>query len=179
MQKKKIFIEIAVPQQIKKRVMQKIALWAYLPIKWTKEENLHITVSFVGYVDESVVPDICFKVKETVAKIESFEINFDRIELAPNAENPKSVSLIGKPLKELGELNKKIEEALEMHPQKHKQFSPHITLGRIRKNKWDELKEKPSIEEKCNISMTAEAVLVMESQGEEGSYSVLEQCELA
>ncbi|HPN54470.1 MAG TPA: RNA 2',3'-cyclic phosphodiesterase [Candidatus Moranbacteria bacterium] len=178
MQKKKIFIEIAVPQQIKKRIMQKIAPWADLPIKWVKEESLHITVSFVGYVDESVVPDICFKVKETVAKIESFEITFDRIGLAPDAENPKSIALIGKPLKELGELNEKIEEALDMYPQKHKQFSPHVTLGRIKKLKWDELSKKPLIEEKCNIGMTAEAVLVMESRGGEGSYSVLEQCNL-
>jgi len=179
MQKKKIFIEIAVPQQIKKRIMQKIAPWTDLPIKWVKEESLHITVSFVGYVDESVVPDICIKVKETTSQLESFEINFDRIELVPDNENPRSISLTGGPIEELGKLNEAIEEALGMHPQKHKQFSPHITLGRIRKNKWDELKEKPSIEEKCNISMTAEAVLVMESQGEEGSYSVLEQCELA
>ena len=179
MQKKKIFIEIAVPRQIKKRIMQKIAPWADLPIKWVKEESLHITVSFVGYVDESVVPDICIKVKETVAKIESFEINFDRIELAPNAENPRSVSLLGGPIEELGKLNEAIEEALGMHPQKHKQFSPHITLGRIRKIKWDELTEKPAIKEKFNVAMTADSIFVMESKGGGAEYSVLEQCELA
>ena len=178
MQKKKIFIEIPVPDQVQKILAQKIARWSDLPVKWIKRDNLHITVSFLGYVDESVVPDICLKAKEAAAQIESFEIVFDQIRLMPDAENSKSITLTGQPSKELGGLNEAIEEALEMHPQKHNQFAPHITLGRIRKLKWDELKEKPVIEEKCNIGITADAVLVIESQGGEGAYSILERCEL-
>lgn len=178
MQKKKIFIEIPVPDQVKKILAQKIVKWSDLPVKWAKKESLHITVSFVGYVDESVVPDICLKVKETASQFESFEIIFDRIELAPNAENPRLISLSGGPIEELGKLNETIEEALGMHPQKHKQFAPHITLGRIRKLKWDEIPEKPVIEEKISVTMTADAVLVMESKGGGAEYSALEQCEL-
>ena len=178
MQKKKIFIEIAIPKEMKKRLIQKNKQWSGLPVKWVKEGNLHITVSFIGYVDESVIPDICQKVNEAVNSFESFEIIFNRIELGPSAADPKMIWLSGEPSPDLGRLNELIEEALGMHPQKHKEFHPHVTLGRIRKLKWDELSEKPAINEKINLAMTVDSVSVMESKGGGAEYNVLEECGL-
>lgn len=179
MQKKKIFVEINVPYQLRKRLAQTIAKWPDLPIKWMKEENLHITVAFVGYVDESVIPEICDKVGEALENFESFDLEFDRIELGPDKEDPKMVWLTGKPCKELGMLNEEVERALGMRPTAHKEFSPHITLGRIRKIKWDELSEKPEILEKTNVSMTVDNVSIMESKGGGAEYVSLEECSLA
>ena len=179
MQKKKIFIEISVPNQLRRRLVQKTAEWSELPIKWMKEENLHLTVSFIGYVDESVVPEICQKINETVNNFESFEISFDKIELGPDAENPKMVWLSGEANLELGKLNEMIEQALGMRPQEHKEYRPHITLGRIRKLKWDELSEKPNISEKINVAMAVDSVSVMESRGGGAEYVSLEECGLA
>ena len=179
MQKKKIFIEINVPNQLRRRLAQKIAQWPDLPIKWMKEENLHITVAFVGYVDESVIPGICQKVNEAVENFESFELEFDRIELGPNLNDPRMIWLTGEPNVELGMLNEEIERALGMRGQAHKEFRPHITLGRIRKLKWDELVEKPEISEKLNVSMTVDSVSVMESKGGGAEYVSLEECPLA
>ena len=176
MQKKKIFIEIAVPDQLRRRLVQKTAEWSEFPIKWLKEDNLHITVAFVGYVDESVIPDICRKINEAVNNFESFEIIFDKIEFGPDTENPKTVWLSGEPNSELGKLNEVVEQALNMRPQEHKEYRPHITLGRIRKLKWDELSEKPIINEKYNVTMTVDAVSVMESKGGGAEYNVLEEC---
>jgi 2'-5' RNA ligase len=178
MQKKKIFIEIAVPDQLKRRLAQKTTEWSDLPIKWVKENNLHITVAFVGYVDESVIPDICRKINEAVNDLESFEITFNKIGLGPNIEDPKMIWLSGEPNSELGKLNETIEEALGMHPQKHKHFCPHVTLGRIRKLKWDKLPEKPVIDEKVNLAMAVESVSVMESKGGDSGYDTLEECML-
>lgn len=178
MQKKKIFIEIEIPSQIKRRLAQKIAPWSELPIKWMKEENLHLTVAFIGYVDESVVPEICAKVAAAVSQLEIFDLEFDRIELGPDPENPRLLWLTGKPLVELGKLNEVVEEALGMRPEKHGEYSPHLTLGRIRKLKWDELPEKPQINEKIQLAMSVEYVSVMESKGGGDEYVALEQCPL-
>lgn len=178
MKKKKIFIEIAIPEGIKRSLMKKTAKWENLPVKWMKKENLHITLSFIGYVDESVIPDICRRVGDSVKNIESFEINFDGIELGPDRENPKIIWANGKESLELGKLNEAVEKALNMYPQKHKEYRPHITLGRIRKLKWDEMAKKPIIDEKINIAMTVENVLIMESKGGTEEYVVLEECVL-
>ena len=179
MQKKKIFIEIDVPNSLRKRLVQKIADWSELPIKWMKEENFHITVSFVGYVDESVIPEICEKVSDAVADFESFELEFDRIELGPDPKDPKMVRLTGNPCVELGMLNEEVERALGMRGTAHKEFRPNITLGRIRKLKWDELAEKPEISEKLHVSMSVDSVSIMESKGGGAEYVSLEECPLA
>jgi 2'-5' RNA ligase len=179
MLKKKIFIEVNVPSQMRRRLAQKVAQWAELPVKWLKEESLHITVSFIGYVDESVIPDICQKVNEVVKDFESFEIIFEHIELGPDAINPRIVQLTGAPRAELGKLSEVIEQALGMRPTEHKEFRPHITLGRIRKLKWDELLEKPAIHEKFNVAMTVDSVVIMESKGGGAEYVALEECPLA
>lgn len=179
MRKKKIFIEISLPKEIKKRLIQKTRQWSDLPIKWVKENNLHMTISFIGYVDESIIPEICQKVNKAVNNFESFEIAFNKIELGPDTENPKIIWLNGEPSIELGRLNEAVEEVLGMHPQEHKQFCPHVTLGRIRKIKWDELPEKPVINEKVNLAMTVDFVFVVESKGGENEYNVLEECALA
>lgn len=178
MQKKKIFIEISVPSQFKKRLMQKTADWQELPIKWLKPESLHITVCFVGYVDESVIPEICDKVCQAVESFESFELDFDSIELGPNTGDPKMVWLTGQPNVELGMLNETIERALGMQAKAHKEFRPHITLGRIRKLKWDELEETPKIAEKLHMAMSVDSVHVMESKGGGAEYVTLEECPL-
>lgn len=179
MQKKKIFVEINVLGQLQRRLSQVIAKWSDLPIKWMKQENMHITVAFVGYVDESMIPEICEKVSEAVENFPSFDLEFDRIELGPDLLDPKTVWLTGQPCKELGMLNEEIERALGMRPTAHKQFRPHITLGRIRKIKWDELAEKPEISEKLIVSMTVDSVSIMESKGGGAEFVSLEECPLA
>ncbi|KKP97422.1 MAG: 2'-5' RNA ligase [Candidatus Moranbacteria bacterium GW2011_GWE1_36_7] len=178
MQKKKIFIEIQIPGQLKRRLAQIVAKWSDLPIKWMKEENLHITVAFVGYVDESVLPDICEKVSEAVEEFEAFDLEFSSVELGPEKDDPKMVWLTGEPSVELGMLNEVVERALGMRPTSHKEFRPHITLGRIRKLKWDELVEQPEISEKLNVSMTVDSVSIMESKGGGAEYVSLEECPL-
>lgn len=178
MQKKKIFIEINVPSQMRKRLIQIVSKWQNLPVKWLKSESLHITVAFVGYVDESVIPDICDKVNTAVAGFESFDLDFSKIELGPNENDPKMIWLTGEPNVELGMLNEHIERILGMRPTAHKEFRPHITLGKIRKLKWDEMENIPQIAEKIRLSMTVDSVAVMESKGGAGEYTLLEECPL-
>jgi len=178
MQKKKIFIEIGVPDQVRKRLTKKVAPWVDLPVKWSKEEGLHVTVVFVGFVDESVVPDICEKVSMACQKMESFDLNFDKILLSPDPQNPRIVSFIGPASERLKQLNGLVEEALGTHKQDRKEFRPHITLGRIRKLKWDELDPTPGIEEKYSAVISVDSVSVMESKGGGAEYVLLEECPL-
>jgi 2'-5' RNA ligase len=179
MQKKKIFVEVTISDQIKRRISQKIAKWQTLPVKWTKENNFHLTIAFVGYVDESVIPDICENVAAAVENIDSFDIIFDKIELGPDAENARMVWLSGEPNEQLRFLNEEVEKSLGMFSQSHKIFSPHITLGKIRKNAWDAMLEKPIIEENVSIIVPIDSVDVMESKGGGAEYQLLEECPLA
>lgn len=181
MHKRKIFIEIDVPESVKKRLVSRTEKWQDLPVKWSKKENLHITLLFLGYVDESVLPEICQKVSEAVSKIESFDIEFEKIEIGPSAEKPQMVWFSGEASQELKRLHETVERELDMFTIEKKAFRPHITLGKIRKKKWEGLSEKPEINESFKVTMTVESVSIMESRGEEGGmeYHVIENCPLA
>ena len=179
MQKKKIFIEIALPGQVKRKLLQKVERWQNLPVKWMKEDSMHVAVAFVGYVDESVVPEICAKVSEAVAVLESFDMEIDTIGLGPDANDPKMIWATGKPNQQLKALNEAVEKSLGMFIESHKQFSPHITLGRIRKLKWESLQEKPAISEAYKFFVPVDSVVVMESKGGGEEYVMLEECSLA
>ena len=179
MQKKKIFIEVQLPGQVKKRLSRKIEQWAELPVKWSKEENFHLAISFVGYVDESMLPEICAKVSSATESVEAFDLQLDNIKFSPNELDPQTVVLTGQSSEELGALHCAIQQALGMKTQQYKHFRPVITLGKIRSQQWEELAEKPIINEKVSVVVPIDFVSVMESKGGGAEYFSLEDCPLS
>ena len=50
--KHRIFIAINLPEDIRKKLSEFPAKWPELPVRWTKKENIHITLVFLGYLSE-------------------------------------------------------------------------------------------------------------------------------
>ena len=178
--KRKIFISINIPEKVKARLTTATQKWTDLPVKWTKEANLHITLLFLGYVDEQSLTEICQKVRDAVEKEDIFDIEFDKIDLFPSTEDPKMIALTGPASKILLNLNEKLEKALDIFTSAKKSFRPHITLGRGRKYKWEALENKPSLSENYPLVLTAESIDVMASDFGDGNseYTVIESCPL-
>lgn len=178
---RRIFIGIDLPQKVKKRLYQRIEKWQELPVKWSREENFHITLSFLGYLYDDVILDVCNKVRNVSNNSDSFDINLEQIELGPDLENPNMVWLIGEANENLKHLQENLEKELGIFQSEKKAFRPHMTLGRIRKTKWEALPEKPIISEKFSVSIPVENIEVLESRFEDGKrkYIVLENCPLA
>ena len=55
-------------------------------IKWTRLENLHITLSFVGDVKDEELLDICKAVEDSASRHKSFSLNFDEISFGPDGD---------------------------------------------------------------------------------------------
>lgn len=178
--KNKIFISINIPSKVKKRLFLAIEKWQELPVKWEKEADLHITLVYLGFTDEEVVLEICEKVKKACEDVDIFDIRFDQIELFPSAEEPKVIALTGEPSEELKNLVNAIEKELGISTSPKKSFRPHITLGRVKKHKWETLEDKPLILEKFPLTVDANSVDVMTSQfsSKENRYSILDSCPL-
>ena len=178
--KRKIFISLNIPEKARKRLVLKTEKWHSLPVKWTKAQNLHLTLEFLGFVDENSLIEICKKVSQAAVKNNIFDIEFDAIELFPSATEPRAVALVGEPNEELKNLINDIEKELKLSTTPKKSFRPHITLGRIRKNKWQELETQPEISEKFSLNIEAEVVDIMASDFdcEEGEYAIIESCPL-
>ncbi|MDP1884418.1 MAG: RNA 2',3'-cyclic phosphodiesterase [Candidatus Moranbacteria bacterium] len=178
--KRKIFISINLPSRTKKRLIKATEGWQDLPVKWSKEENLHITLLFLGFVDDDSTYEVCEKVLKIARTEDIFDVEFDSIGLGPDAENPRMVWVTGRASAELKSLVEKLEKELGIFTSSKKEFRPHITLGKIRKNKWDELVEKPSIQKDFPLLVTVESADVMASnfEGDGMEYTVIESCEL-
>lgn len=175
---RRVFIAIEIPEPVKKRLMQKIEKWAELPVRWGRIENLHITLAFLGYIDDEEIPGICESVNDAVKNFESFEIYLNQIIIGPSANQPRMIWAAGEKSEELKILVEEIEKSLGTFRREKKNFSPHATLGRIMRGKWDKLSEKPEINEKINFVIPVDKVEILESVFEEGKrkYLLLESC---
>lgn len=178
---RKVFIAVNLPQAVKKRLNQKIEKWRDLPVKWTAENNLHITLAFLGYLEDEKIPEVCSAVRQASENLQSFEILLNKIILGPNASQAKMIWTTGEPSRELKKLQEEIEKELGIFTSEKKEFSPHVNMGRIRHEKWIELPEVPMIEEKINFIIPVESVEILESVTEGGKrkYLLLENCQLA
>jgi 2'-5' RNA ligase len=196
---RRIFIAINLPEQIKKELSSLREKWPELPCRWTKKENLHITLIFLGYVKDEELPEILEVVKTTASKNKPFLINLKRICYGPphqskhgtgQATDKKPARMVwaeGEKSIEMAKLQTDLENALQGGTLDFKKetraFAPHITLGRLKL--WEfrqmEPEEKPEISEEISLNFEVSSIEIMESklkpQGPD--YFALESMELA
>jgi RNA 2',3'-cyclic 3'-phosphodiesterase len=178
--KRKIFISISIPEKIRKKLVKTTEIWQNLPVKWVKEQNLHLTLSFLGFIGDDLIEEICFKVRSATAKAEVFDLEFTEIVLAPRKEDPRMIWLTGKVSEELRILQENVEKELKIFIASKKSFRPHITLGRIRNHKWNAQKEKPEIFAKFPLNLPINSVEIMASDfaSDGPEYTIIESCPL-
>lgn len=185
----RVFIAINLPQDIKKVLAKYQEKFPEIPAKWVDKNNLHITLEFLGDLTDIEIADVC-KITNEIAKTHnSFSIDLNKVSYGPTElkENkvPKFVWTKGDTSKDLlrlkNDLQKNLLEAVRFRPD-GKNFSPHITLARIKE--WEfkkmDLEEIPEINEEINLMFTVESIEVMESELKKGGpqHTILESCEL-
>lgn len=177
--KRKIFISINIPEKIRKRLISATDKWQDLPVKWVKEPNLHVTLFFLGYIDDETTRKVCETTAGIARDYDIFDINFDEITLAPK-EDPRVIWLAGESSDTLLKLHEEIEKGLGIFTSPKKSFRPHITLGRIRKSRWEALENVPEIKEKFLLSLSVDDIDVMANHFEQsgGEYALIEKCPL-
>lgn len=177
---RRIFIAINLDDKTKKFIDNKLTAWKEeLPIRWTAMENLHITLQFIGYIDDEQTEEIVGRLNEILQDIEAFDISLNLIEWGPSAEKPKMLWLKGEKNQQLIELRNLVENAVMDYAIEMKEFRPHVTLGRLVRGK--QRKDLPDIKKETNILVPVVSVDVMESVVEKGrrKYLVMERIELA
>ena len=107
-------------------------------INWVKPERIHLTLKFLGDVDETLVPEICSAVSEAAEHFGPIEIELSGLGCFPPNDRPGRVLWCGitTGAETLGELAKAIDlnlGLLDFGPETRK-FSPHLTLARIKQS---------------------------------------------
>ena len=181
MKKRRVFIAINLPEDIKKKLAGYKEKWPELPIKWTKENNVHITLAFLGYIADEELINICEAVKEAAFKHFSFSVNLFKICYGPTDKKPpRMVWAVGEKSEEFASLKENLDKSLAISEKR--QFSPHVTLGRIRKWEWQRIEpeERSEVDEEIGLSFSVDSIELMESVLKRGGpeYTILESYNL-
>lgn len=186
----RVFIAINLPENIKKKLTDYQLKWPELPCRWTKKENLHITLAFLGYLTDEELFEVCKITKEVALRHEPFFINLNKILYGPPKKPPRMIWIEGEGSKELGKLQKNLENALSSAQaltkadieQETRPYTSHITMGRLKQ--WEfmqiEIEERPEVNEDVSFNFEVKSIEIMESRLKRGGpdYSILESCPL-
>lgn len=174
MKKRRVFIAINLPDDIKEKLAEFRDEWPELPARWTKKENLHITLSFLGYLTDEELLEVVDSVKKIAQKHQPFEILLNRICLGPPHRPARMIWLEGETNQELIRLRNDLEKT------EQREFRTHITLARLKQSEWRNLREKPEIEKDISLSFPVESIEIMESvlSPKGPTYFILEKIQL-
>lgn len=104
------------------------------PVKYEPIDKLHLTLLFLGYVEDTLISHINLQTQKILRQFSQTELIFDRIGVFKNLKQPKVIwigSRENETLKNLSAELKSIVNQLGIITDE-KEFSPHITLGRVK-----------------------------------------------
>jgi len=165
---RRLFVGIPLSAPLRKRLAQEMRTWPKEAILRTAEENLHVTLFFLGFIQEEHVGEICAQVGEACKDAESFELVFAGMQFVENEEAPKMIWLTGEVNDALRILLEKMEKAFSAFVTERKSYRPHVTLAKIKKSQWLKLAEKPKLKEKFSVVEPVDTIAVFESLSLDG-----------
>ena len=180
------FIAIELPVKVKQVALQiQNQLGESIEgIRWIKHENIHLTVKFLGNVEENRINDISAAVLNAVKGISVMNLKTGHLGIFPNEKRPRILWLgVEGDVREFIQMSKNCESELAKlgYEKNARENRPHITVGRIRSSKKQKglvniLKDIP-IE---SIDFRADALNLMRSElnPNEVVYTILQSVKL-
>lgn len=170
MKKRRIFIAINLPEEIKNVLGEYEMKWPELPCRWVKKENIHITLVFLGYLSDDEVARVCDAVKTVLSFQESFKIRLSSVSYGPEKSFPKMIWVEGESDGKLEVLQEKLEDALSeskiFFVKENRKFTFHITLCRLNSLEFRalDIDERPDVNETISLELSVLSVEIMESE---------------
>jgi 2'-5' RNA ligase len=136
----RVFIAIEIDSGIKDRLSEYLNQLKKTgaSVKWVAPENIHLTLKFIGYIEEETLPALNKIISDAVSCLGPFSISIGNIGAFPNFKKPRVVFVcvqdkVNNLLNIYERLDKDIEKlGIKRESKKH---VGHITLGRIKSQK--------------------------------------------
>ncbi|MEX0999800.1 MAG: RNA 2',3'-cyclic phosphodiesterase [Thermodesulfobacteriota bacterium] len=133
----RLFIAALLPEEIRKQLTNYIDSLKHNieGVKWEKSEKLHVTLKFLGDVEESMLDDIANLIQERASEYSPFKIELIDFGGFPNLKKPRILYIGLSNNTQLAKLVYELEEQLAGlgFEKENRKFVPHITLGRVKK----------------------------------------------
>lgn len=190
--KKRIFVAVDISEEARRKVADYVETlrnkFPHLRVGWEKPEKLHITLKFLGDIDEMQLE----KLKEIVEKIaletSSFQFQLENTGIFRSAKNPRVLwigvfwakMISGRLVANVDfcELNRQIEIECFKNgfPRGHRNLEPHLTIARLREPHLAGDLVKTHLENEFEpVSMEVSEIVIYESklQPKGSIYSVV------
>src|SRR5215475_5700123 len=134
------FIAIEIPPEINSALMdlQTELRRAGADVSWTKPENLHLTLNFLGEVDEKRIVEVERACVSSAAEFQPFTLSLNETGVFPNARQPRVLwaGLAGE-IEKAVEMRGRLDDGLALigFEREEKDFRPHLTIGRLKSNR--------------------------------------------
>ncbi|HWC64498.1 MAG TPA: RNA 2',3'-cyclic phosphodiesterase [Thermoanaerobaculia bacterium] len=135
----RLFVAVDPPGPVRRAVA---AVCGDLPgARWTRAEQLHVTLRFLGSVEDSMLPRIGDALREVVRP--AFRLEARDFGVFPSFHAPRVLWTRLVPAAPLEEMHAAIESRLASTgaaPPDDKRFSPHLTLARLERIRGSEVR---------------------------------------
>lgn len=131
----RLFIAIEIPENIKEFLLKIIPINLPLDgVNVVQKQNLHITLKFLGEVEESLIPDIKETLKSISGEFSAFTLKITRPGVFPDKFKPRVIWIGTENTDTLKTIAKRIDENLHKYgfEKEQREFKAHITLARVK-----------------------------------------------
>jgi 2'-5' RNA ligase len=169
---KRIFTAVDISAKVRCKVSDYIdelrREFSDLRVGWERPEKLHLTLKFLGDVDDGQLQDLNDAARETAKRISAFDLRVSKTGVFASAKNARILWLgVEDETGSLPKLNELLESACEEKGflREKRSFKPHLTIARIREPRQSkELIERHLQNDFQSNEFTISEIVIYQSQ---------------
>lgn len=136
----RLFIAIPLPEAVQREfavIQERLrrSLRSQADVKWVEPEHIHLTLKFLGHVEEDAVTPLEQTLDRLASEGGPFTLHCAGVGAFPSARSPRVIWVgVDQGGEEAARLAARVDEALEPlgFAPEERAFTPHLTLGRVR-----------------------------------------------
>lgn len=131
----RLFVAVELPRSLRASLAGVCEQGRRGGVRWVPAENVHLTLKFLGDVDERLLPQLKEALAAVAAAAAPFALSLAGRGCFPSVRAPRVIWVgVGEGAEEAGALARAVEQALKPlgFPAENRRFKPHLTIGRVK-----------------------------------------------
>ncbi|WP_187263050.1 RNA 2',3'-cyclic phosphodiesterase [Pontibacter beigongshangensis] len=176
----RLFVAAALPADLKEYLARESQPFRHESVRFVPEENLHLTLFFIGQVPHESLPDIQDRIRRTAMHHAPFVLQLQCLEPGPKPRSPRLVWARFEQHPLFEQLSKELTQQLAPQPPGQQKTIPHVTLARLRKD-MPAPQALPTILPAAPVQLAVSAVSLWQSElaSPHPRYSILQSFALS